>query len=119
MATTYPPAARQSSSAHAYRHHPYAAPPAQSGSRPKWAAEKEKLLRKKLEAINSVLHECITELTQRTIMMEAENLSIDDLSEEQKSRSAALRLETLKKFTAPRPMLPRDEVFPHGMERPT
>ena len=83
------------------------------------AAEKEKLLRKKLEAINSALHECITELTQRTIMMEAENLSIDDLSEEQKSRSAALRLETLKKFTAPRPMLPRDEVFPHGMERPT
>lgn len=85
----------------------------------KKAAEKEKLLRKKLEAINSALHECITELTQRTIMMETENLSIDDISEEQKSRSAALHSETLKRFTAPRPMLPRDEEFPRGMERPT
>lgn len=85
----------------------------------KKSAEKEKPLRKKLEAINSALHECITELTQRTIMMEAENLSIDDISEEQKSRSAALHSETLKKFTAKRPMLPRDEVFPRSMERPT
>jgi len=85
----------------------------------KKAVEKEKQLRKKLEAINSALHECITELTQRTIMMEAENLSIDDISEEQKSRSAALHSETLKKFTAKRPMLHRDEVFPRGMERPT
>lgn len=85
----------------------------------KKAAEKEKLLRKKLEAISSALHECITELTQRTIMMETENLSIDDISEEQKSRSAALHSATLKKFTAKRPMLPRDEVFPRGMERPT
>ena len=83
------------------------------------AAEKEKLLRKKLEAINSALHECITELTQRTIMMETENLSIDDISEEQKSRGAALHSETLKKFTAKRPMLPRDEVFPRGIKRPT
>lgn len=85
----------------------------------KKAAEKEKLLRKKIEAINSALHECITELAQRTIMMETENLSIDDISEEQKSRSAALHSATLKKFTAKRPMLPRDEVFPRGMERPT
>lgn len=84
----------------------------------KKTAEREKLLRKKLEAINSALHECVTELTQRTIMMEAENLSIDDLSEEQKIRSAALHSETLKKFTAKRLMLPRDEVFPRGMERP-
>ena len=59
------------------------------------------------------------ELTQRTIMMETENLSIDDISEEQKSRGAALHSETLKKFTAKRPMLPRDEVFPRSMERPT
>jgi hypothetical protein len=44
MTTAYAPPARQSTSAHAYRHHPYSAPPAQSGSRPKWAtAEKEKL----------------------------------------------------------------------------
>jgi hypothetical protein len=84
----------------------------------KKAAEKEKLLRKKLEAINLALHECITELTQRTIMMETENLSIRDISEEQKSQSATLHSETLKKFTAKRSMLPRDEVFPRGMERP-
>lgn len=45
MATAYAATARQSAPAHAYRHHPYAAPPAQSGSRPKWAtaAEKEKM----------------------------------------------------------------------------
>lgn len=38
--------ARPSPPSHAYRHHPYAAPPTQSSSRPKWAsanAEREKL----------------------------------------------------------------------------
>lgn len=45
MATAFAPPARHSSATHAYRHHPYAAPPAQSSSRPKWAAaaEKEKM----------------------------------------------------------------------------
>jgi len=44
MATAFAPSARNSTPAHAYRHHPYAAPPAQSGSRSKWAsAEKEKM----------------------------------------------------------------------------
>jgi hypothetical protein len=45
MATAFAPSSRHSPSAHAYRHHPYTAPPAQSSSRPKWAAaaEKEKM----------------------------------------------------------------------------
>ena len=45
MATAFAPPARHSPATHAYRHHPYAAPPAQSSSRPKWAAaaEKEKM----------------------------------------------------------------------------
>lgn len=46
MTTAFAPSARHSSPAHAYRHHPYTAPPVQSSSRPKWAAanaEKEKM----------------------------------------------------------------------------
>lgn len=82
----------------------------------KKAADKEKLLRKKLDSITPAL-QCITELMQRTVMMEAANLSIDDLSEEQKSRSELLSTEALKKLTGKSSIFFMDELLPRPMER--
>lgn len=81
------------------------------------ALDKEKLGRKKLGSLYSALLECIRELTQRTVMMEAANLSIDSLSEEQKSLSAELYTETLKKLTNKSLMSLIDEQLSRSMER--
>lgn len=83
----------------------------------KRAADKEQQLRKKLSSMHSALQKCITELTQRTAIMEAANLSIDSLSEEQKSRSTALYKETLKKITGKGLISFLDEQLPRSMGR--
>lgn len=83
----------------------------------KRAADKEQQLKKKLGSLYSALQECIKELTQRTVMMGAANLSIDSLSEEQKSVSAELYTETLKKLTDKSLMSLLDEQLSRSMER--
>lgn len=83
----------------------------------KRAADKEQQLKKKLGSMYSALQECIKELTQRTVMMGAANLSIDSLSEEQKSVSAELYTETLKKLTDKSLMSLIDEQLSRSMER--
>ncbi|RUT39797.1 hypothetical protein WG29040_05620 [Pseudomonas sp. PAMC 29040] len=83
----------------------------------KRATDKEQQLKKKLGSVYSALQECIKELTQRTVMMGAANLSIDSLSEEQKSVSAELYTETLKKLTDKSLMSLLDEQLSRSMER--
>ncbi|AZF33405.1 hypothetical protein C4J89_3947 [Pseudomonas sp. R4-35-07] len=83
----------------------------------KRAADKEQQLKKKLGSLYSALQECIKELTQRTVMMGEANLSIDSLSEEQRSVSAELYTETLKKLTDKSLMSLIDEQLSRSMER--
>jgi len=83
----------------------------------KRAAEKEQQLKKRLDSLYLALQKCVTELTQRIVMMEAVELSIDSLSEEQKSQSEALYAKTLKKVTGKSPTAFLNEQLSRSMER--
>ncbi|ANF87725.1 hypothetical protein ACLBW8_00725 [Pseudomonas sp. M5A4_2d] len=83
----------------------------------KRAAEKEQQLKKRLDSLYLALQKCATELTQRVVMMEAVDLSIASLSEEQKSQSEALYAKTLKKLTGKSPTTFLNEQLSRSTER--
>ncbi|GEM_PF-2989480 len=82
------------------------------------AQEDARQLKSKLKLLNKQMQECINELSDRSVLMEDARISLDGLTEEQKSRSKKLFQQLVNDLIGPNLTSKLDLAFHDRMERP-
>lgn len=84
----------------------------------KKSQEETRQLKNKLKSLNKKLHKCISELSDRSVLMKDARISFDDITEEQKSRSKKLYQQLLNDLFSSDLTSKLDIALHDRMERP-